>query len=1140
MYLKNLTLKGFKSFAEATTIGLERGVTVVVGPNGTGKSNVVDAIAWVLGAQSPSAVRSQKMDDVIFAGTSEKPALGRAAVSVTIDNSTGRLPVEFSEVRISRTLFRSGESSYALNGVPCRLLDIAELLSDGGMGRHQHVIVSQGQIEAVLDARPTDRRVMIEEASGVLKFRKRRERAERRLAATEGELVRVGDLMRELRRMLRPLEKQAAAARRHCDLVAELEDLRVYLLGLDIVELRGELRELGAQAQTRAARTASIRTRFDEHSAAVASAEQKLSGYGGDDLGELLGAVESRRERARGLTAVVAERQRGIERERANLIGRDLVAGLEAEAARCQAALSEVEAAGVESAVEQERLAVVEAELSAKRTRLQLGASLGAMTAGGGAAELRGELGAVLGTLERAGRERQRLSQRIQALGDRADLAEFRVTGQNHDLERLLAEEEALNSELALAEAAREDARSTLRSAGEAHGQISTEQQRFKARQEALRLALDDSGSAASSGDLVAGDGTVGLLADLVEVDESARAAFRAAVGEVTRTVVVADSEAARRTLEELAGNGFGMSVLKLCYRADVENLPPGLETMRSKVRAGDPRVESLLDAVLASIVYVDDDWRGAVDVAVAHPDLVVVSRAGDRLSPRGWQLASSAGGMAAALDEANEQLEVTALAHSAAVDCLAVAEAELATTEARVAETSQRLDSVDTRVAVAAAEVRRSQAELRDITTRSAALVERLDEIDQRLQRDRERSKELEQQLPELTAAEAKCELESAAVSDRRTELTRRCAAVEERRRLLSDRKRELDARLAAASRDQDRAGDRYQALDRRSAVLARLDRLLAIRLKGLEDELDQVRTRRRRQSEQVREVACRLDDLRTERDSLEQDLEALRRAGVLGDVRSAELRTKLQTTVERLGSDHGLEPDAAATARRPRLDESVTPAQRVTQIESELEIMGPVNPLALEEYEALAERQEFLQGQLDDIRGTRRDLGRVIRSIDEEIKSVLAAAFVDVAANFEVLFGTLFPGGEGRMTLSDPDDLLNTGIEITAKPSGKKVKHLTLLSGGERTLTALGFLFAIFRSRPSPFYVLDEVEAALDDVNLHRFLALIDEFRTDAQLVIVTHQKRTMEAADFLYGVSMKPGGTSRVVVEKAATPV
>src|SRR3954468_12625101 len=342
MFLRSLTLKGFKSFADATTLTYEPGVSVVVGPNGSGKSNVVDAIAWVLGAQAPSAVRSQRMDDVIFAGTAKRPALGRAEVSLTIDNSAGLLPIEFTEVTVSRILFRTGESEYAVNGVPCRLLDVQELLSDAGAGRQQHVIVSQGQIDAVLNARPDERRQIVEEAAGVLKFRKRKEKAERRLEATEGSLLRVQDLLREVRRQLRPLERQAEAARRHGELAAELTALRLFLAGREITGLRTRLETLATDRRSLTTTEQDITAELARLDAEVLATEARLSAAGGADLGDDLARAEQLRERARGLAAVLAERRRGLAAERDRLAEADARAGLLVEQERLEAERDEV------------------------------------------------------------------------------------------------------------------------------------------------------------------------------------------------------------------------------------------------------------------------------------------------------------------------------------------------------------------------------------------------------------------------------------------------------------------------------------------------------------------------------------------------------------------------------------------------------------------------------------------------------------------------------------------------------------------------------------------------------------------------------------------------------------------------------
>src|SRR4051794_38306702 len=391
MFLKTLTLKGFKSFAETTSLEMEPGVTVVVGPNGSGKSNVVDAIGWVLGAQAPSTVRSQKMDDVIFAGTSKRAALGRVEVSLTIDNSAGLLPIEFTEVTISRTLFRNADSEYAINGVPCRLLDIQELLSDTGVGRQQHVIVSQGQIDAVLNARPEERRLIIEEAAGVLKYRRRKEKAERRLSATEANLTRVQDLLREVRRQLRPLERQADAARRHGDLVAELVALRIHLAGRELTSLRTRLDNAVQRKVELAGQESTLKSGLAELDVGVARTEAQLSAMGGDDLGDALVRFESLRERARGLSALLAERKRSVERERTAAVDEALIAALEADSARLRDDLTQVAAEAAALAPDFDRLQNAESELRERRAAFEAEWADGVAPPSTQAAEVRGE-----------------------------------------------------------------------------------------------------------------------------------------------------------------------------------------------------------------------------------------------------------------------------------------------------------------------------------------------------------------------------------------------------------------------------------------------------------------------------------------------------------------------------------------------------------------------------------------------------------------------------------------------------------------------------------------------------------------------------------------------------------------------------
>ena len=1149
MFLKSLTIKGFKSFADATNLVMEPGVTVVVGPNGSGKSNVVDAISWVLGAQAPSAVRSQKMDDVIFAGTQKRQALGRAEVSLTIDNSAGLLPIEFSEVTITRILFRNGDSEYSINGVPCRMLDIQELLSDSGVGRQQHVIISQGQIDAVLNARAEDRRLIIEEAAGVLKFRRRKEKAERRLTSTEGNLTRLQDLLREVRRQLRPLEKQADAARRHGAVVSELTALRIHLAGAEIARLRSRMEGGARQRAELDAADKELRATLRRLDTEVISTEAALSAMGGDDLGDALVRFESLRERARGLVAVLAERERGIERDRGASVDQAVVASLEADAARLARELTDVEELTGELGPATNELERAEADLELAQQDFTREWAEGVATPTGAAAEVRGELQAVRASVERSATEARRAAERIAALDAR--------------IARLAAEAERLEAEVAEATAAvepldaartaaaqsRAAAATALEEADEARRIADGSAHTWTARAEALALALDQARAKAGAERLAGVDGIVGTLLDVVHVDAGWESAFEAAVADAVAAVVVESVEAGRAALAELRSGDASGAILALGATRQAPERPSGGEPLRGHVRGTRPGVDELLDALVGNAVVVDT-WTEAVDVALANPAAIVVTPAGDRFGSSGWRVgAAGAGATGAALTEAEANAEAAAAeAASAARHALAAREAH---DQARAAETdaNRAVDRNAARLKASGESLTRTQRDHTDAVAEAETLRDQAVELEDRARRDADRQAELEARLPTLEAeeadiaeqgramAEARARLDerSTAVAKLRSDLGVRAAGLDERRQFLKARAAELDERLSRHAGEREQAEGRRVELDRRAVATARLRAFVAARLEVVETELNDLRERRRRQSEATREVSARLDALRKERQTAERSLAELRERQQRVELEDAEIRLRLETAVEALRRDLDCEPDAAMAAPAPELPENVTASARVRELERDLRIMGPINPLALEEFQALQERHEFLQGQLEDVKSARRDLSKVIKAIDAEIVSVFASAFADVSQNFQDLFETLFPGGKGRLKLTDPENLLTTGIEVEARPSGKNVRKLSLLSGGERSLTALAYLFAVFRARPSPFYVMDEVEAALDDVNLHRFLDLVHEFRAEAQLIIVSHQKRTMEAADCLYGVTMQPGGSSRVVSEK-----
>ncbi|MGI9023609.1 MAG: chromosome segregation protein SMC [Acidimicrobiales bacterium] len=1161
MFLRSLTLKGFKSFAEPTTLEFEPGVTVVVGPNGSGKSNVVDAVAWVLGAQGPRTVRSTRMDDVIFAGSGRHSPLGRAEVTLTIDNSSGLLPIEFSEVTIRRTLFRSsGESEYALNGVPCRLLDLQELLSDTGVGRQQHVIVSQGQLDAVLDARPEDRRMIVEEAAGILKFRRRKEKAQRRLEATEVSLARLGDLLREVRRQLRPLERQAEAARRHGDLTAELRELRLYLAGRQVAGLRARSEAAVRAVASLAVEESQVAAELRALDTDVAAAEAWLTSVGHARLDESVARLEALYERARGLVAVLAERRKSIERDRQASVDAAVVASLEADAHGLALELADVDRATSGLGPEFEHLRTAEAEVVRQRAELEERRQGGDASAGARVAEARGELSALRSAAHRDRAERTRLENRLASLEADLEVLAADAAARRRDLDELGRERGRLALALDEAETARRASAVEADAAEAALRRAEGERAVWGARVDALALALDN--VSVDGGGLDDVDGVVGRLAELVTVEVGWEAAFEAAAAEALGAVVVEDVDAARACLAGRTPDAGPLAIVALGPSGPLSGVPgsrlheagppavavPGARVVEH-VQSSHPGVAALLDTLLVDAVAVDG-WEEAVDLALAHPRVVVVTRSGDRFSARGWRVGG--GGRAAteaALGQARSRADEATLSVSGSAERLRLATEALTAATARCDQRARALSDHDRRLSDLTEAVGRLEARRHDAASAVGAVRDGLATQDARLVLAETRLADLEAAIPALEAEEtAGAEAASVLQAERRrlqeqaeavaamaTELEIRRAGLEQRRHYLAGRLADVEGRLARAGADRARAESRRADLELAAVRTDRLAAAVDARLDELRTRLTDTRLRRQAQVETMGQTSQRLDDLRRRRSEAGRRLEEVRERSRRAELEGAEARMRLEAAVEAVRRELDVEPEVAAAAPLPELPPGSSAESRARELERELRLMGPVNQLATEELATLQERHAFVEGQLDDVKNTRRELGRVVRAVDAEIVQLLGAAYADVADNFEHLFETLFPGGQGRLRLTDADDLLDTGIEIEARPAGKNVRRLSLLSGGERSLCALAFLFAVFRSRPSPFYLLDEVEAALDDVNLHRFLDLLAEFRQEAQLVVVSHQKRTMEAADCLYGVSMQPGGSSRVVSQR-----
>lgn len=1172
--MKRLTLKGFKSFAETTVFDLEPGISVIVGPNGSGKSNVVDAVAWVLGTQGPSTVRSQKMEDVIFAGSAARPALGRAEVSLTLDNVDGRLPIDLAEVTVTRTLWRSGESEYAINQAPCRLLDISELLSDSGVGRSQHVIVGQGGLDGVLSGRPEDRRVMIEEAAGILKYRRRRERTERRIAATEGDLARLQDLAREVRAQLRPLQRQADAAERHDGIVAEARAIRIYLAGRELrtaTELLASAHNAAAQA---GARLSGLRVRLAELDEQIGVADAALAAETTDSEEGLIGSLERLGERAKGLAALVGERQRSLRRSLEAMVDEGAVEALASETDRIRAALGDADVVAASLSQERARLEAEEAALEADR-RAALEAQGGDLAlearragegakaapqgpdlAGSGSAasrasvgELRGRRGAIRAGLDRDRSELDRARVASGALGARLEELAAALATRRAAVEEL--EEAVLRVAAGLA--ARQGA---IQGAEELAGRAAAElrdaeadQQRWQARADALGMALGQLRARGGAAHLAGSPGLLGTLAEMVVAEPGWEAGFEAALGPTFAAVVfdeVAGAVGALERLERAQAAGLVIAVPQGLERVDLEG------GLAARASASNPPVRAILAQALAGFEAVSGGWREALALALAHPGATFVTRHGDRFGPDGWRVGDPGlGATGAALEEARSRAGIAAGLVVEAASKVAETSSELDRARQTGDSLVRERDSLTANLARAQRAMAEAEARWVRATSEAAAGVKRAELLARRVERDTEELGEIEVQLAVAeTEAAAAAERDrrwsetqrgllsrEAELRGRRQELEVRAAAVEERGTMLAGRLGEIERRLARMVVAREDEADRRARLERAEVVTARLGGMVRGTQARIASELEGLRAAQAAKAARRGERIAALGALRAARVGLEAELGDAQAQGHHADLVQVEAGFRQRAALEAVQAGLGVEPELALAWKCPELPAGVSAEDRAAELDRQLRLAGPVNPLAAAELEVVKERAGLLDAQLADVLAARDELAKLGRAIDAERVGVFATAYDDVARHFAALVGALFAGGEGSLCLTDPENLLETGIEVRARPEGKKIRSISLLSGGERSLVALAFLFAIFRSRPSPFYLLDEVEAALDDVNLQRFLDLIGEFRADAQLIIVSHQRRTMEVADCLYGISMAAGASSRVVSERTS---
>ncbi len=1132
MFLKSLEIRGFKSFADRTILEFAPGVSVIVGPNGSGKSNLVDAIAWVLGEQGPKTLRGGKMEDVIFAGTPKKPGAGRAEVALTIDNSSGVLPIEFTEVTVRRTLFRSGDSEYAINDVTCRLLDVQELLSDTGVGRELHTIVGQGQLDEILNARPEERRAYIEEAAGILKHRRRKERAIRKLERVDADIERIGDLISELRRQIRPLERQAEVAKRAAEIEGELKEVRLGIWAADYAAVVSEAdvdaeRRLSEEVEVLAARVDELERRAEELEDGSARA--------GRDAQEALGAeyrLASLRERFVGLARLAEERGRHL----SDLADRAPEGEAPSEEMIASARRIMDEAANERTTLEGETRSAEEEWARAAGAREEAARAREAVV------HLHGERAALRAAVEAAEDEHRHIAEQQRALAEVSSRRATEIASAKAEIERLDGRETELGRKLEGLEAA---ARSREEAAAAADGRVrdlEREIEKLETRRAILRSELERSGGGGAT-ELIERErfpGLLGRISELVRPAPGFERALVAALEPYAGALLARSLDDAAAAIGRLKSMG-SRAAFVIAGASAAKGLPPGVRSALEAARpAAGREIPPVLVAILSSIGLVDtlDD---ALALARAHRDLVIVTREGDRIASdlmAGGAAAEAPIDLAVELGSIEEKLSAVATqlenATREAWSTRALAEAS----EGEVAGLTAQMNELDALITGAVERLAHFERDEHAADRERAVLTGRSGEVDERLAADSEKLGAVEAQLGRAMAVEHTFDAAALAAMERRAaENALRLGALRERERAARNALEELEARAsrvrhAMESWEASRAARAAAAA--RAQEIARGAGTVEARMDGW---LSEARAeRQRRESERAR-LDEELGTVRRNRRETEARLEELRETAHRSDLARAERSHRISSLVERLRAEQDLAPDEAMARTGPPQEGDALEElrRRATGLERKLGLLGRVNPIAMEQYQGMVDRHAFLSEQVDDLRKSRRDLVSVVDEVDRKIVEIFGTAFADVCREFEQVFARLFPGGDGRLTLTQPDDLLESGVEIEARPPGKRVKRISLLSGGERALTAIALLSSIFRARPSPFYLLDEVEAALDDVNLHRFLELAKEFKSASQILIVTHQKRTMEIADALYGISMGGDGVTRVISER-----
>ncbi len=1174
MYMKSLVLKGFKSFADRSVLNMEPGMVCVVGPNGSGKSNISDAILWVLGERSPKNLRGTAMEDVIFAGSKNRKPVNVAEVTIVLDNSDGQIPLEFTEIELTRRMYRTGGSDYLINGSPARLLDFLDLLHDTGLGTGTHSIISQGNLEGILQSRPEDRRALIEEAAGILKHKQRKEQSARKLAIMDQHLVRVQDIFGEVTRQMGPLERKAKRALAYRELTEEYAQWRLRL-AVDDLRVLQEKWHVVEEAKTSYETTcADLKAQLDE-------AEARL-----DELSAQLEAESRDREialqkRARLLAvsnqlescvALLKQREAGIETRIAE--EQTVSSGLEAELARLREELARLdeartnaEAKVTEAQTVRNEAATAHEEAQAKLQEAQkesYALSAAKRKAEDEYASLQRRISVartdfdsdehhLVFVQERITEEQNRLAQMVTLRNE----AQAAVNDAAAALEQVQAEDAAITARIQQLRAQATETEQLRTQRADVVAQLEAE---AKALVEIERASKRAAGSARAW--LMSEEsplfGAVSELASELLVDEGFDKAVEAALGDAISALAVFETEELAEigsVLDEKQLSGKVELALSGTPATDARGCTEamGAVALADKVH-GLPKMQGVIAGLLGDVLVVDSLAQAQHLASAATQPLRFVTPAGELVSTTGLVKLPGEADELGVLERRRRSVECASELEQAKAQ-LAASLDKLQLVGAATEEARKSSADAARRVAMAQGELASAKKALAEAENkhRSAQVdLEAYEKLAGTLQSKRE------QAMPLIADLEAELQAAEKAITVHGEGLTRAESALEGLRtqankasQSFSEAVSTLNAAQSAFALAKSRYFDRVAT---EKDLLARLDNSKVLRgkkviarrrLAEVQTAIDRlsfslsalpyaaVLTASADEEGVVSTVADKTNSARLQVRELRAQYDEASTRFADNRVQSAELKMQVQSAIDVITTECKTSIEAALAT--PPLEDRAQAQERADFLKRRITNLGSVNPDAADEFEAVKKRYDFLSAQLDDLQEARGALKKIDVAIDERMRTAFADTFALVNANFQEVFSVLFPGGSAELILTDPEDLANTGVEVVAQPRGKKITRMMLMSGGEKSLVALALLFAVYRIRTTPFYVLDEVEAALDDTNLRRLLAYLEQLRENTQLIMITHQRRTMEMADLLFGVSMQNDGVTKVISQR-----